>query len=138
MMMGVMLLLMLAVIGFAGTLRLLFYSLLFTGLIWHDCVMFIESVYYCEQGQEVVIHNKSGTIITRRPDVGYYDNNMDCTWVIETPGEEDNIYLRVDESMLAWAPETANCIGHDYVEVLRGTSGSCAHSSTALVDCRQY
>ena len=81
------------------------------------------SVIYCNRRQETtVISNMiSGQIKTLYPGSSYYDNNMDCTWVIDAgEGDERAISLTVERSHLQWAPSGAICPGYDYMEIWDG------------------
>ena len=72
--------------------------------------------YYCEN-EKTEITDTSGTIRTIREGAEHYDNSMHCTWVIRGLNPTDNVFINVTSSNLAWAPETAICNSHDYVEV---------------------
>lgn len=72
--------------------------------------------YYCKS-DPVEITETSGTIRTVREGENNYDNSMKCTWIIQGLNPSDNIYLRVANSDLEWAPESAICNGYDFVEV---------------------
>ena len=76
-------------------------------------------MYYCEDDR-VEIKEQTGTIRTLREGKVHYDNNMKCSWLVKGLKDSDNVYIHVNSTDLAWAPESAICNGHDFVEVRTG------------------
>ncbi len=83
-------------------------------------VFVVGTTYFCDNNQETVINDASGTIRTVRQGINYYDNDLLCVWVLSANSEFARLQLTVEFTDLQWAPEKAICNGYDYVEIRDG------------------